>query len=145
MLELGEESIEVALIILRIQTKKKKRKKNEDCVGFQNDLRFFFFFFGARTIVCIRLPVFVSDLWKKHITLEMIFPSILAHMMSGITLFVLLAYAVSNAKQIQRLDTFSILSLLLLSSMALGIHGISHGLLEKQYAYNPMGMIFQTP
>ena len=144
MLELGEESIEVALIILRIQMKKKKKRRL--CwIPKRSSFLFLFLFFGARTIVCIRLPVFVSDLWKKHITLEMIFPSILAHMMSGITLFVLLAYAVSNAKQIQRMDTFSILSLLLLSSMALGIHGISHGLLEKQYAYNPMEMIFRSP
>jgi len=67
----------------------------------------------------------------------MILPSIITHIFSGLTLFISLVYAVYFFPKIQLLDTYKTLLLLLLFSIAAGIHAVSHIILEKTYNYNP--------
>ena len=40
--------------------------------------------------------------------------------------------------QLRKLDPYRTVVLLLLCSIAIGLHGVSHLGLEKQYDYNPM-------
>lgn len=68
----------------------------------------------------------------------MIHPSILAHILSGAFMFIALFCLVTCFSQIRKLNTYSTLVLTLLFSIAIGVHGVSHLGLEKQYNYNPM-------
>lgn len=65
------------------------------------------------------------------------YPSIIAHIFSGSFLiysfFILLFYS----KDLQDITTYQILVLMLLFSLAVGIHSISHAVLEKQYSFIP--------
>lgn len=72
----------------------------------------------------------------------MLAPSILAHIVNGILLFLSISFAIVYANKLQRLDTYHILLLLLVTSVAVGIHGISHLFLEKEYRYNPLTLLF---
>jgi len=62
-------------------------------------------------------------------------PSILAHMLNGILLFTAVLLIVFYAP---KLDTFRTIILLILLSIAAGIHGLSHLGLERVYGYNPL-------
>jgi hypothetical protein len=62
-------------------------------------------------------------------------PSILAHMLNGILLFASIFLIVFYAP---KLDTFRTIILLILLSIAAGIHGLSHLGLERVYGYNPL-------
>ena len=68
----------------------------------------------------------------------MIHPSILAHMLSGGFMLVALFCLVSCYSKLRRLDVYQTLMLSLLFSIAIGVHGISHLGLEKEYGYNPV-------
>ena len=68
----------------------------------------------------------------------MIHPSIMAHIVSGGFLLVALFCLVNCYSKIRRLDVFHTLLLTLLFSIAIGVHGISHLGIEKQYNYDPM-------
>jgi hypothetical protein len=68
----------------------------------------------------------------------MIHPSILAHILSGAFMLIALACLITCFSQIRKLDTYRMLVLTLLFSIAVGVHGVSHLGLEKQYNYNPM-------
>ena len=65
----------------------------------------------------------------------MFYPSIMGHILNGLLLFASLLFVVFYFKRLQTLDTYRILILLLVSSIAVGIHGISHAILEKEYGY----------
>ena len=67
----------------------------------------------------------------------MIYPSILAHILSGIVLFLAFLFFIFYYSKIVSKDSYQLLGILLLFSVALGIHGISHALLESVYHYNP--------
>ena len=67
----------------------------------------------------------------------MIHPSILAHILSGAFMFIALGCLILCYSQIRKLDTYRTLVLTLLFSIAIGLHGVSHLGLEKQYGYNP--------
>jgi len=69
----------------------------------------------------------------------MIYPSILAHVFSGVVLFTAFLSLFYYSKIISK-DSFQLVSILLLFSVALGIHGISHAVLESVYHYNPMSL-----
>ena len=64
----------------------------------------------------------------------------MAHGMSGISLFAAIAFLILHFSKIKGVDAYRILVLILLFSMALGIHGISHLVLEKEYKYNPLNV-----
>jgi hypothetical protein len=48
--------------------------------------------------------------------------------------------AILYSSKIQSFDIYRILILALLLSTALGIHGISHLMLEKEYGYDPLNL-----
>ena len=66
------------------------------------------------------------------------YPSIMAHILTGILLFIAFAVIVYNFSTIRALRVYRVLIILLLLTVATGIHGLSHGLLEKQYDYVPL-------
>ena len=65
----------------------------------------------------------------------MFYPSILAHVINGVLLVIALVYGQSSFAKLRSLDPYHILILLVLFSIAIGIHGISHLGLEKEYQY----------
>ena len=66
------------------------------------------------------------------------YPSIMAHILNGLLIFASFLFVIIYFPKIYTLDTFKKLILLLLFTIALGLHGISHLLLEKGYHYNPL-------
>ena len=68
----------------------------------------------------------------------MIHPSILAHTVSGAFMLVAFFCLICCYSQLRKLDPYRALVLLLLFSIAIGVHGVSHLGLEKEYDYNPM-------
>ena len=68
----------------------------------------------------------------------MIHPSILAHMLSGAFLLLALACLITCYSKLRKLGLYEGLVLTLLFSIAVGLHGVSHLGLEKQYGYNPV-------
>jgi uncharacterized membrane protein len=66
--------------------------------------------------------------------------SFYAHGMNGLLLFIALIIIVLNYSKFTRLEAYPgrTLYLILLLSIAVGIHGISHLGLERIYGYNPI-------
>ncbi len=65
------------------------------------------------------------------------YPSIIAHAFSGSFLIYSFTIVLFYFKDLQSITTFETLVLMLLFSLAVGIHSISHAVLEKQYSYIP--------
>jgi hypothetical protein len=65
-------------------------------------------------------------------------PSFYAHALNGILLLVALICLFKNYNYIIHLDKYKLIILILLFSIAAGIHGLSHLGLEKEYGYNPL-------
>jgi uncharacterized membrane protein len=67
-------------------------------------------------------------------------PSFYANGMNGLLLFIALIIIVLNYSKFTRLEAYPgrTLYLILLLSIAVGIHGISHLGLERIYGYNPI-------
>ena len=70
----------------------------------------------------------------------MFYPSIMAHMMNGLFLLAALVFVIYSYSKLRALDSYHILVLILLGSVALGVHGLSHAALEKQYRYVPFNL-----
>ena len=68
----------------------------------------------------------------------MIHPSILAHIVSGGFMLVALFCLVTCYSQLRKLDVYRTVVLILLFSIAIGLHGVSHLGLEQEYSYNPL-------
>jgi hypothetical protein len=66
------------------------------------------------------------------------YPSIMAHMLNGALLLVCVLFAIAYYPKIYALDVYRQFILLLLFTLVIGLHGISHLLLEKGYHYNPL-------
>ena len=64
-------------------------------------------------------------------------PSVMAHALNGILMFAAVVVAYINFSVLRRLDPYKLLMILLVFSIAIGIHGISHLGLEKIYGLNP--------
>lgn len=71
----------------------------------------------------------------------MVYPSLIAHIFNGLMLFASLIFILLNFSKIRTFETYRILIILLIASIAIGLHGISHLLLEKTYRYNPLDII----
>ena len=69
-------------------------------------------------------------------------PSVSAHILNGLLLFAGLVYLYVCYTKIRARDPYQILVLILLFSMAAGIHGLSHMGLEYIYGYNPLSAIY---
>lgn len=71
-------------------------------------------------------------------------PSIILHMLSGLFLIITISIIVIYFNKIQSFDINNILVLLLLTSIAISIHSISHLGLEKTYNYNPYNLFYES-
>jgi hypothetical protein len=65
-------------------------------------------------------------------------PSFYAHIMQGFLIFCALYITIIQFPRMDRLQT---IFLLLLFSITIGIHGISHMGLETKYNYNPLSQL----
>jgi len=65
-------------------------------------------------------------------------PSVMAHTLNGGLLMIALVLAVINYRFIRRLPLVQMITLLLILSIAVGVHGLSHSGLETAYGYNPL-------
>lgn len=65
-------------------------------------------------------------------------PSVLSHMLNGGLLMVALILAVINYRVVSRLPALQMITLVLILSIAVGVHGLSHAGLESAYGYNPL-------
>ena len=72
-------------------------------------------------------------------------PSVYAHIINGLLLFVALIVIVLNYSKLSKYEGYpgKTLYLILLLSIAVGIHGMSHLGLESVYGYNPIKLYFQ--
>lgn len=68
-------------------------------------------------------------------------PSLYAHIFNGLLLLLAFIVLYNNYSKVIQLEPYKLLSLILFSSIAIGIHGLSHLGLEKGYGYNPISMI----
>jgi hypothetical protein len=65
-------------------------------------------------------------------------PSLYAHVINGILLLVAFILLLQNYNYIKSMDKYRLILLVLLFSIATGVHGLSHLGLEKIYGYNPL-------
>lgn len=65
-------------------------------------------------------------------------PSLYAHVINGILLLVAFILLLQNYRSIKNMDKYKLIILVLLFSIATGVHGLSHLGLEKNYGYNPL-------
>ena len=65
-------------------------------------------------------------------------PSVMAHTLNGGLLMIALILAVANYRVIRSLPVLQMITLVLILSIAVGVHGISHSGLESAYGYNPL-------
>ena len=65
-------------------------------------------------------------------------PSVMAHTLNGGLMILALVLAVLNYRVISRLPVIQMITLVLILSIAVGVHGISHAGLESAYGYNPL-------
>jgi hypothetical protein len=64
-------------------------------------------------------------------------PSVLTHIAGGAGLLFALWILFMNRSKFKTTDPYQILVIVLLFSIGLGLHGISHAILEKDYKYLP--------
>ena len=65
-------------------------------------------------------------------------PSIMSHMLNGGLLLLGGLLIFLNFSFIRRLPALQLIMLVLLLSIAVGVHGLSHVGVEKAYGYNPI-------
>lgn len=70
-------------------------------------------------------------------------PSIYAHIINGILLLLAIVLLCKNYSKIQNMQPSIWIVLVLLFSIAVGIHGLSHFALEYKYHYNPLWILNQ--
>ena len=71
-------------------------------------------------------------------------PSIYAHIMNGILLFISAILVYRNYSTISRIAASEKVKLVLLFSLAVGLHGLSHLGLEYMYKFNPLKKAMTT-
>jgi hypothetical protein len=67
----------------------------------------------------------------------MIPPSMMAHALNGLLMFAAVVVAYMNFRVLYKLDPYKKVMILLVFSVAIGIHAISHLGLESVYSLNP--------
>ena len=65
-------------------------------------------------------------------------PSFFAHVFNGLFLLLAILLLYNNYSKIKQLDFYKKIVLVLLFSIGIGIHGLSHIGLESNYNYNPL-------
>lgn len=71
-------------------------------------------------------------------------PSVYAHIMNGILLLISVILIYRNYSSISRLAGYEKVKLVLLFSLAIGLHGLSHLGLEYIYKFNPLKKAMTT-
>jgi len=71
----------------------------------------------------------------------LIAPSLNSLFFTGILLLVLFFIVIQNFKQISRFRLYEKISILSLLAIAIGVHGLIHLGVEKQYGFNPYNRI----
>ena len=71
-------------------------------------------------------------------------PSIYAHVLNAVLLLVAVVILITNYSQITKLGAYEKITLSLLFSGVVGIHGLSHLGLEGVYGYNPLNMLYSS-
>jgi len=69
-------------------------------------------------------------------------PSIYSHAVSGVLIFIIFINIILNFILLRNMDIYKRMTILLLLSISLGIHGLSHLGLEQVYNYNPLREIY---
>ena len=62
-----------------------------------------------------------------------LYPSVSSHMINSLFLLLAVVYLWFNYSKVAKLDVYSVMMLLLIASIAMGVHGLSHLGLEKEY------------
>jgi hypothetical protein len=65
------------------------------------------------------------------------YPSVWAHSLGGVLMLAAVGLSIVNFGKLKTLGTYSMIKILMMLSIVLTVHAISHVLLEKQYSYNP--------
>ena len=68
-------------------------------------------------------------------------PSFYAHIMNGFLLLIALIILYKNYSKINKIEPYKQVIVVLLFSLSIGIHSLSHLGMEKYYGYNPMSYI----
>jgi tetrahydromethanopterin S-methyltransferase subunit E len=68
-------------------------------------------------------------------------PSMMAHALNGILMFVAVVVAYMNFRVLNNLDPYKKVMILLVFSVAIGIHAMSHLGLESVYGLNPFKVV----
>ena len=69
------------------------------------------------------------------------YPSIITHTLNGLFLMLSFLFLLVYFSKLQNLDAYRMLVLILLFSIVLGVHGISHLGLEHEYGYSPYNIL----
>ena len=67
-------------------------------------------------------------------------PSFYAHIINGLFLFVAFILLFKHYSQLEKLEPYKKITLVLIFSICIGVHGLSHLGLEKIYGYNPLNI-----
>ena len=71
-------------------------------------------------------------------------PSFYAHILNGLFLFLSAVILYNNYDKITKSSPYQLLTLTLIMSIAVGIHGLSHLGLENVYGFNPMKIFYEN-
>ncbi len=72
------------------------------------------------------------------------YPSILAHALNGFFLFISLILLFVHFLKIKKMEPYKLILLILLFSIAIGVHSLSHLGLEIYYGYNPLELFLKN-
>jgi hypothetical protein len=65
-------------------------------------------------------------------------PSFYAHILNAVFLLLAAIAIAMNFSKLRKLDAYAVVKLFLMASIAVGVHGLSHQGLERNYDYNPL-------
>lgn len=68
-------------------------------------------------------------------------PSVYTHLINGLLLVLSFILLCNNYSKIKAVDSYKMITLVLIFSIAIGIHGLSHMGLEKMYNYKPWKLL----
>ena len=68
---------------------------------------------------------------------KFLIPSFYAHIINTVLIIFAIIILYKNYSKISRLEPYKLLILILLFTLVIGVHGISHLGLEKIYGFNP--------
>ena len=70
-------------------------------------------------------------------------PSFYAHILNGILLLFAFVILYKNYSKIRNTEPYKLIILILIFSLSIGIHGISHLGMEQKYDFNPVMLIIK--